>query len=315
MRDLGLAVAAAAVARLPRLRGAPPAEAETPPGGLHLEPGLNLLSWPGEAPVLLSHLARDYPAVDRAFRFDNERGAFESFAAGAPAVANTLKALLPGLPYWLSARTAVDIGAPAPPAEPAEPPEPADSAPAYLPGAPISTLVAPFEQSVEQLVAGDGEGAIEALFAWDAATQSWRAWVRGAPQIANTLRRVEAGQALFARVRRPLALTIARDGQALPPPALPPGPLRVLSHTPTEESPLEEKVVLRGDEELFRASASLTGAAARCAGGGSSTAPARSTPPARLHPRCPSPPAATTPPAPSSPTPLSARRPCGCRGW
>ncbi len=190
--------------------GAPPTETLT------LPPGWSNIAWLGASTPVAAAFERIAGSIGSVWVWDAAAQSWRSYSPTGPAIANTLAELEPGAPLWVFVTSAGVVW---------ERPVGAAGAAGVTPLAREWNNVAwrgevtPVEQALASIVA-----FVRSVWAWDAASQSWRAWSVDAPPEANSLRRTEPGQMLWIFVtaagqvwdQTPASLRARSEGEARP---------------------------------------------------------------------------------------------------
>ena len=227
-----LTVALAAISLL----SPPVAESQSRLYSLELERGWNLITWIGSEPYSLDNLANT--PVTGINRFDNGTGKWLSSDAGGRFVLPE-KHLLPGMPYFIEADRPYAI-----PASDTLQPESDDVTEVIgkkwnVISPSQAWTLEEFTESVEH----PNDSQVVAVYSFDNERQRWTMYSPVVPESVNTLRHIAPYQPLFVRL----------DDRGTTPSQLP--ALNIRSYSPNHASPLEDLVVLRGEEHNLSVSA------------------------------------------------------------
>jgi hypothetical protein len=166
-----------------------------------LQPGWNMLGWtmPGSTNLMGSPLAALLPNI---FGWDATVQRFESFAASAPTIVNTLNSVQYGDGLWvrLGHRSAQDLRVAygdAPRSVSLSAPEPG------RPSFNLVTWTGPDRVSVQSATASLGDTLI-AVYQWDARSQRFLTYFPGQAPFLSNLSTLRHGDALWVRVGQPI---------------------------------------------------------------------------------------------------------------
>ena len=210
---------------------------------IDLVAGFNFITWTDRDPYPIAEFAGS-PVV-RVFRFDNiSKSWLASDGAGHDLLPE--QHLLPSISYLIEsqARHQLHLGQPTPETDD----DVIELAGGGLSVVSASEALSPAEFA--QRVDHPQRAEVLALWTFEASTQSWRGWSPFTPEAANTLTEIGAYEPVFVR-------TAAIHTEP------PPEPLRFVSYSPNDNSPLEELVVLRYDRHKLSVAAEIAHAIGR----------------------------------------------------
>ena len=147
----------------------------------------NLVGWTGESTALPQAIATIQDQTDAAATFDAASQRFQTWNADAPAFLNSLAAISPDAGIWVRVANATEW------------PQPLTIGPRQVPltvGFNLVAWIGPSQTPVEEAIAALAD-AVDAVFAFDAAAQTTRAFRPGGPAFLNDLTRLAFGQGLW----------------------------------------------------------------------------------------------------------------------
>lgn len=152
-----------------------------------LEIGWNLVGWTGESTALPQAIATIQDQTDAAATFDAASQRFQTWNADAPAFLNSLAAISPDAGIWVRVANATEW------------PQPLTIGPRQVPltvGFNLVAWIGPSQTPVEEAIAALAD-AVDAVFAFDAAAQTTRAFRPGGLAFLNDLTHLAFGQGLW----------------------------------------------------------------------------------------------------------------------